>query len=132
LSDIEPSPEARLEQELRQSQEEREDDLNLPFQLGLHLLDSFNCDNHAPSYEQHQQLEEEENHWSLDDFVRAIRQLPNTLNSANILPHNSGYRSRSYDWPRLFEGLIRDDEGENGSANNNDLDPVCQINKNGH
>ncbi len=95
--------EEQLQQELRESEDRGE--LNLPLQLGLHLLDSFSCDGHADSYERHRQRqEEEENHWSLDDLNRSTQRLPDVLSSPNILPYNSAHRQASYDWPRLFEG----------------------------
>ena len=88
-------PEAQLQQELRQSEDA---ELDLPLQLGLHLLNTFSCDGYADSYEQHQDVQEEENHWSLEDLNRATQRLPNILNSPNILPYDSEHRRHSYNW----------------------------------
>jgi hypothetical protein len=90
----EPGPEAQLQQELRRSEEA---ELDLPLQLGLHLLDSFSCNGHTESDEQHQDTQEEEDHWSLEDLNRATQRLPDILGSPSILPHDSEHRQRSYD-----------------------------------
>ena len=108
--------EAQLQQELRQSEDA---ELDLPLQLGLHLLDSFSCDGHADSYEQHWDAQEEENHWSLEDLNRSTQRLPDILGSPSILPHNSEHRQRSYDWARLFEGRSHE---QHSSADESSLD----------
>jgi hypothetical protein len=120
----EQGPEAQLQQELRQSEDA---ELNLPLQLGLHLLNSFSCDGHADSYERHRAAQEEENHWSLEDLNRATQRLPDILNSPNILPHDSEHRQRSYDWARIFEGRSHEqhsdaDESSSDSFNSPDSD----------
>ena len=110
-----PGPEAQLQQELQQS---KDAELNLPLQLGLHLLNSFSCDGHADSYKQHQDTQEEENHWLLEDLNQATQRLPDILSSPSILPHNSEYRQRLYDWARLFEGCLN----KHTSADESSLD----------
>ena len=121
---LEPGPEAQLQQELRQSQDA---ELNLPLQLGLHLLNSFSCGGHADSDEQHQDAqEEEENHWSLEDLNRATQRLPDILGSPSILPHDSEHRQRSYDWAQLFEGGSHEQHSsanESSSDSDSDSDP---------
>jgi len=122
----EPGPEAQLQQELRQSEDAK---LNLPLQLGLHLLNSFSCGGHADSHEQHRAAqEEEENHWSLEDLNQATQRLPDILNSPDILPHDSEHRQRSYDWARIFEGRSQkqhsdaDESSLANSSNSSDSD----------
>ena len=71
------------------------------------------------SHTQHSRaLEEDEYHWSLEDYNRVTWHLPDTLGSASILPYDSEHRSRQYDWPKLFEGRVpgagSNDSGEAG------------------
>jgi hypothetical protein len=111
----EPGPEAQLQRELEQSEDAEH---NLPLQLGLHLLNSFSCNGHTDSYEQHQDAQEEENHWSLEDLNRSTQHLPDILGSPDILPHNSEHRQRLYDWAQLFEGRSNEQQS---SANESSL-----------
>jgi hypothetical protein len=123
----EPGLEAQLQRELQQSEATEP---NLPLQLGLHLLNSFGCNCHADSYEQHQDAqEEEENHWSLEDLNRATQRLPDILNSPSTLPYNSEHRQRLYDWARLFEGRSNEqhssaDGSSSDTDSSNDKPPV--------
>ena len=118
------SAEAQLQQELQQQQQDEHEnrELNLPLQLGLHMLNSFSCSGHAASYERHRDAQEEEKHWSLDDLTRSMQRLPDTLNSASILPYNSEHRQGSYEWARLFEGCANEPSSDEGSDEDGALD----------
>lgn len=113
--EAELTPEVQIQRELQESRDAEND---LPLQLGLHLLNSFQCSSHGETANRHQDIQGLDSHWSLDDLIENMQQVPYILNSPTILLYNSAYRNCSYEWAKLFEGRLKTKSSGNGDSNN--------------
>jgi hypothetical protein len=113
--EAELTPEVQIQRELQESRDAGND---LPLQLGLHLLNSFQCSSHGETANRHQDIQGLDSHWSLDDLTEDMRQIPYILNSPTILPYNSAHRGCSYEWAKLFEGRPETKSNSDGDGNN--------------